>query len=282
LKQEVEERLTIGLNQYFAAQASGVCKFAITDAYSAIDNYFSAILIENDIVPSRIHKEKLKLVLDKFKFIFEETNISESTMYSFYDGWLKARYSASSFTPNETLDFLRLSYRIISRILKEIAGKHGRTPEDLEQELNVKIIGGEEHSFDAECSIIHEVYQQRLEELGERGIGSKLGNKMLNPSNFSNVSAFSDDLFTKQIIANDEHFGSVVAGFYKSFLELVDYISTKRMHNKIDFNEIPNFMLSIRLRYHGQTLEEIDKDWMEIINSAVEGIKKRQEKEKRE
>jgi hypothetical protein len=72
---------------------------------------------------------------------------------------------------------------------------------------------------------------------------------MLNPSNFCEVRVFTDDSITREIIVKDPKFGSAVAKFYQSFLELIVYIQNVRFKRGVDPDEITNFMLSLRIRY---------------------------------
>lgn len=52
MKTEVKDRLITALAQYLSAQAAGSSRFAIADAYLAIDNYLSVILLEKGTVTS--------------------------------------------------------------------------------------------------------------------------------------------------------------------------------------------------------------------------------------
>jgi hypothetical protein len=278
MKPEVKERLIIGLVQYLSAQSAGSSRFAVADGYLAIENYFSAILLDKGIDPTRNHKQKLNLMLSHCGTLLQKAEATQNALEKFYDCWQKVRYSSLIPTPNETLDFLRLSYRVISAITEELANRNGKSYEELEEELYAEILGNRWSSFDEEIAYIHEAWQQEAEIQGEMGIGSKLGNKMLNPSNFCEVRALADDSTTREIIAKDPEFGSAVAKFYQSFLKLIVYIQNARFKRGVDSDEITNFMLSLRLRYHGQTMKEIAEDWGKMITKALEAIEKDQVK----
>jgi hypothetical protein len=282
MKPEVKDRLVTGLSQYLNARSAGSSRFAVSDSYLAMDNYFSAILIESGIEPTKNHKHKLELVLSNYSTLFDKAGITKDSLQLFYDFWQKVRYSSTIPSPNETLNFLNLAYHIISIITEEMAKRDGKSANELEEELYIEVLGSRWSSFDEECSYIHEMWQQELEMKGEMGYGSKLGNKMVNPSNFSDIAVFSDDSVTKKIISEDTEVGSAIAKFYQYFLKLVVLIQNTRFKHDLDLNDIPNFMLSLRLRYHGQSMEEITNDLSKIISQVIESINKRESQNNKE
>ncbi|MEJ5284731.1 MAG: hypothetical protein WHS77_06720 [Brevinematales bacterium] len=273
MKPEVKDRLITGLAQYLSAQSAGSSRFAVADGYLAIDNYFSAILLIKGIDPTRNHRQKLDLMLEHFGNLMGKAEISKNDLEKFYECWQKVRYSSVIPTPNETLNFLRLSYRVISAITQEIAYLYAKSADELEEELYAEVLGSRWSSFEEECRYIHEKWQQEAEIQGEMGYGSKLGNKMLNPSNFCEIRVLADDPVTKDILANDSEFGSDVAKFYQSFLNLVVQVQNTRHKRGIEPNEVPNFMLSLRMRYHGQSLKEIAEDWGKMLVNAFKQLK---------
>ena len=275
MKSEVKDRLITGLSQYIFAQSDGSVRFAVADGYLAIDNYFSALLIDSGIDPTKNHKKKLDLVFDNFNNILIEVKIPKSDLLDYYDCWQNVRYSSKIPTPNETLKFLRLSHKIITAISGELAKRYNKSSDQLEDELYAEVMGEHWTSFDEEISIIHERWQHEAESQGERGYGSKLGNKMLNPSNYCNIFAFADDEITREIIAKDQEFGSKIANYYETFLDLIVYVLYARAKRGVKENEITNFMLSLRLRYHGQSMKEIAEDWFKMVSDTLKLIDKK-------
>lgn len=273
MKTEVKDRLITGLAQYLSAQSAGSSRFAVADGYLAIDNYFSAILLDKGIDPTRNHRLKLDLMLEHFGNLLGKAEITKNDLQKFYECWQKVRYSSAIPTPNETLNFVRLSYHVISAITRELACRYAKSTNELEEELYAEVLGSRWSSFEKECSDIHEMWQQEAEIQGEMGNGSRLSNKMLNPSNFCEIRALADDPVTKDILANDSGFGSAVARFYDSFLNLVVHVQNTRYERGIEANEIPNFMLSLRMRYHGQSMKEIEEDWGKMITKAMDSLK---------
>lgn len=275
MKPEVKDRLVTGLAQYLSAQSAGSSRFAVSDGYLALDNYFSAFLLEGGVDPTRNHRKKLDLVLVHLRGLLKAALNIESDLSEFYDFWQKVRYSSAIPTPDQACKFLRLSFRVMSAITGELARRDGRPVSELEDDLYTEVLGGRWQSFDEECSYIHEMWQQEAEIKGEDGYGSKLGNKMLNPSNFCEIRALADDPVTREILASDSSVGSRIAQFYQSFLSLIVQMQSARHQQGVDANEIPNFMLSLRLRYHGQSMKEIAQDWTKIIASVAGSLSKR-------
>lgn len=165
---EVKDRLITGLAQYLSAQSAGSCKFAIADAYLAIDNYFSAILLDAGIDPTRNHLKKLELILSQFGNLIREAGTTEGELRQFYTWWQKVRYSSEVPTPNDTLNLIRLSSRVMSAITQKIACQHDKSVDKLEEELYKEVLGTRWSSFEEKCAEIHEMYQGRAEVLGEK------------------------------------------------------------------------------------------------------------------
>ena len=141
MKPEVKERLIVGLIQYLNARASGSTRFAIADGYLAIDNYFSATLLDSGINPPKNHKHKLKLMFKDHIALLQRAEVSQEDLEEFYNNWQRVRYSNFIPSPKEALNFLRLSYRIIHTIIEEFAHKDGKSYEELEEELYMEIMG---------------------------------------------------------------------------------------------------------------------------------------------
>ena len=271
MKPEVKERLIVGLIQYLNARASGSTRFAIADGYLAIDNYFSATLLDSGIDPPKNHKHKLKLMFKDHIALLQRAEVSQEDLEEFYNNWQRVRYSNFIPSPKEALNFLRLSYRIIHTIIEEFAHKDGKSYEELEEELYMEIMGSKSPKV-REIGAIREEWQLRYESLAEMGIGSKLGNKMINPANFCDIFVLTEDPITKEIINSNVKIISVISEFYDKFLRLIEDIQDLRLETRCTPNEFANFMLSLRLSYHGATMEEIIKEWAEGIKSVLKKL----------
>jgi len=269
MKPEVMDRLVTGLSQYLNAKANGTSKFAIADGYLAVDNYFSAILIDIGVEPTRNHKRKLSLVWQHFGNAFTENSISKSEVEDFYNRWQEVRYSSTVLDSISTIKYLRISAQILRIVSNELAVKYGLSKEVFEDQIYVDLLGSRWSSFDEECAQIHDKWQSDAENDAEAGFGSKLGNKALNPSNFCDILVMADDLVTKDILSADPEIGSAIANFYDSFLKLIELIEISRQDKGVDDNEIPNFALSMKIAYHGQSIAEISKIWKNMIVQIV-------------
>lgn len=225
-----------------------------------------AFLLDLGIEPTRNHKKKLDLFIANCGAILKSCNLHEKKLEDYYKIWLKIRYShKKEILPKETVDFINNSRRLIKSIQNQIALRNKIEESGLENEIYEKILGGRWLTFGKECGIIHEKWQQELEVAGEMGRGSRLGNKLANPSNFSDVFASADDEVTRKILAEDEAIGVRIAKLYDFFLYLIDSMIIKRKEQGAKDNELTNFFLSINFRYHGITVDEIVNQFLGAI-----------------
>lgn len=222
MQPEVRERLITGLAQYLSAEAAGSSRFAVADGYLAVDNYFTALLLDAGIDPTRNHKRKLELAFQHFSQVFVDAQATRDEVELFYEAWQETRYSATLPTPGQTIHYIRLAYRLLSEITNYLAARDGETKEALEEDLYTEVVGSRWATFEEQVSHVHDAVQQEIEDMGDRGIGPKLTNKILNTSNFCDVRVLSDDATTKQIVSTDPFFGKEVGEIYAKFLRLVD------------------------------------------------------------
>lgn len=237
-----------------------------------MDNYFSGLLLDLGVRPNFNHVRKLEQMFENAPGLFQQLGLGRADFDPFYTIWQEVRYSPKNLSPQEAIQYLRFARDVMTAIRREIAGRHGLDDAQLEEMLYAEVMGARWSSFDEACGEIHERWQMEAERAGEMGYGSKLGNKIMNPSNFSDVRAFADDEVTRDLIANDAEFGSRVARFYDDFLHLIVAVQLRRAEAGITPEEVSNFMLSLRLRYHGQSTEDVAKDWGLRIAAALERV----------
>ena len=271
IKKEVKDRLITGLLQYYSARSAGSTKFAISEGYLALDNLFTAILIEHGINPTKRHTKKLKLFCSNFGDILSKSGTSYEDLKDYYDWWQKTRYSTKTPSPGKTVYFLRLTRKILELILEEIGKRYGTSGEDLENELTLEIFKG--YDIQYELDIVQETWQNKLECLGELGIGSKLINKIINPSNFSGLFIFSDDPIIHEIISEDLELREMIAKIYNDFLTIISHIFAKRSTRLVNPNDLLNFTFMLKLGYHGQSAEEIADDWTKTLDKIIDPYK---------
>jgi len=265
LRRDVKDRLVTGLIQLLSAEASGTSKFMISEAYLAMDNHFAAILIDNGINPTRNHLKRLELMLCHFGTLLAKHEISERSLRGLLKKWQDVRYSTARFSPNEALSCFRLSHHVIRVITEYLASKHGRTVERLEIELFKEAFGGRWLGFEEQCEYIHQVWQQNYEDLSERETGTRWGGKMLNPSNFCSIGVFAEDEVAKKILKSKE-VATEIADFYQSFVKLVVHIQNIRGRYVAGSDDLPDFVLSLKLSYTGQNVKETIEDWKRFLS----------------
>lgn len=275
MKAIVLSHLQTGHQQLLAAQAAGVAHLAVADAYSAVDNFFSAALLQHGHVPDRNHKKKLEVFLGAFGPLVARSGIEKADVTAFYRLWLDCRYSRVAVQPGQAVQLLRLARDTTNAILQDIAEAEGITVEKLQDQLYTAVLGSRWTAFDEVVSEVHEQWQQQAEYYGEQGIGSKLSNKILNPSNFADVRAFADDPITQEIIAQDADVGRAVGDLYHRFLRIVVSLQLGRMARGVPREQVTDFMFSLRFRYHGQSEEEIARDWGQMIARALHRLSSR-------
>ena len=111
----------------------------------------------------------------------------------------------------------------------------------------------------------HDHLFSEAENFGEM-MGSKLGTKMASATNFSDFDFIAGDSITREIIEEDEQIAAHAAKVYMGFVRLAEEIREKRLWKIMDgkeeptkeqINIAPNFMFSMKAKYHGQSIEEI-------------------------
>jgi len=269
-KAEVFDRLLIGFEQFLRAQAAGSIRVAYSEGYASIDNYMHAFLIDLDINPGKNHKRILDLFIQNSNSIIEDCGLTENMLEDYYKTWLDIRYShEKDIIPKQTVDFINYTRSLIANIQNQICTRNNKNPEDLENEIYKKLMSARWLTFEKECGLVHEMWQQRLEAAGEMGRGSKLGNKLTNPSNFSEVYATADDEITRKILAEDDKIGYAIGKLYNSFLNIINSLIFKRKELGIEDNELTNYFLTIKFRYHGMTIEEIGEYFLKPILKVI-------------
>lgn len=71
----------------------------------------------------------------------------------------------------------------------------------------------------------------------------------------------------------DSKFGDTVGDLCSSFLKLVRHMIDSRLEQGVNSDECMNFMLSVRLSFHGESLEQISDDWTKIISNSAGALK---------
>lgn len=279
MQREVKSRLLTAIQNLIVAQGEGGAKFAIADAYLAVDNAMSAALIDRGIKPTKTHTIKLERFLGTCSHILERAEVPQEGMITFLKKWHECRYSPNIPKASEAAYYCQWAYRIIHETIREIADRNRIDPWKLEEELYEEVRGKRWQSFEHECSWILEMWQQKLEYWAESGYGSKLGNKMINPAFYSNVVAYADDDITTEILATDKEISNQIVKFYKKFVEMIWAIYGKRLEQGAD--EMLDFTFSLKLSFKGRSGADIQKETEEMFTKAFEFLEKKLEEEKK-
>jgi hypothetical protein len=269
----VMDRMVTGLSQYLSAEAAGSGRSAISDAYQSVDNFFAALLCECGEQDSRIHGVRLQTVLDKFGGLLQNSGVTSGDLKKFLECWKDVRYGTCPLTPAEIREYLTLAHSTIAAVICEIARRNSMSSDKLEEELYQQVLGGRWTVFNEAQDHAHEFFQMDAEAAGERGIGSKTGNKLTNPSNFCKIESFADDALTRGIIADDPEIEPLAGKLYKCFVELVSHIELMRFVNGVSSEEVSDFMMSVRLGYHGVNMKEFSEDVNRAISEALSDLK---------
>ncbi|MFA0658154.1 hypothetical protein AB4619_03350 [Vibrio splendidus] len=269
---DVEVKLIKGLEQLIAAGSAGIGRSVVADGYSAVDNYFSALLISKNLDNPFNHRKKLGIALNLIGSDLKAAGIKQQKIIDFYDVWQKTRYSMEPISPSDSFKYRNLADTLCSIVSAQIAKSEGICVEDLSEKIYTSLLGGRWQAYQESLSHIHEHWQSQLEQLGESGYGSKLGNKLANPSNFCELTLLSDDEFIKKALADTEVVNIEVAELYNSYLNLVTKLVNFRGEQGVELNDIPNFSLSLRMRYSGETAEETGSRFGSAFAQAIAQI----------
>ncbi|MBB3148774.1 hypothetical protein FHS21_005222 [Phyllobacterium trifolii] len=280
---DVVLKLALALQYAHHANFAGTPRQAIADGYSAIDAALSALLAHDKIDPPRIHKHKLDQVRKAYPNMLapKVTRRGNSASYSpggdwtsiesYYRQWLESRYSRFDLPPAqassrvvETHQFVNAAMRVIARKMKISAPKLNERA--FEQAFGVK------HSeLGLAVGMMHDRLFSDAEQMGEIH-GSKLGTKLASTTNYCELDIITGDALTQAIIGEDEEIAMEGARVYAEFNKLAEKIIEKRLKkilgNREDeasdreaLNLSPNFMLSMKARYHGATVKEMGDRW---------------------
>ena len=290
MKPETIEKMAIAEQFTHHAKYAGVARQAIADGYSAIDAMFSAILIEKDETPPRNHKAKLDRVRRLCPNVFNERieqNASGGVSYSgelqwdsienYYREWLRSRYEVFDLTPGEARGRVAEALRAQNFVIAYLAEQDGTDACELAEEISISAYGYLYSQTTEAISMAHDLLFSEAEQLGEM-MGSRLGTKMASATNFSDFDFIAGDAITREIIEEDEQIAAHAAKVYMGFVRLVEEIREKRLFKIMDgeetptkeqLNLAPNFMFSMKAKYHGQSVGEIGQGLAAVMARAL-------------
>ena len=263
------ENLLNATEQLQSCDSNGTTRGVVTDAYSCIDSCWSALSHLVGVTPSRNHKQKLDAMFPSISNALAANNISYGEIESLYKLWLDVRYSQANVTPNEAFRRRMNAHSVFTSTLTEVAKHDGLSADDLEKKLYTSLIGDRFQAYQEAVSWLHEKYQQDAEIAGESGYGTKLGNKLANPSNYCELSIVSDDAITRDILAKEEIINDEVLTLYDAFLKVVIKLDEARHNRGVSADDVPNFSLGLRVRYTGASIQELGERWGKTVAASL-------------
>jgi hypothetical protein len=273
INKKIWENLLNATEQLQSADSNGTTRGIIIDAYFCIDSCWSALIYSRKKSHPRNHKQKLDLA---FPFIADNLyskNITYNKVVSFYKLWLETRYSQKNISPNDAYKQKLMAHSIYSLTISSIAEIAKIKIPELKKELSINLLGGHYETYREIIGFLHENYQHTLEMAGELGNGSKLGNKIINPSNYCMLSLVSNDKITREILSQEDSIHKEIAVFYDTFIKLVLKIEKLRFEKGVPINDISDHSLGLKVRYSGGTLEEMTERWAKIFKEIFHEIK---------
>lgn len=266
---EVLIKLGISAAQVESARSAGSIRYAVSEAYSGVDNAFSALLIHRKVEPDFNHKRKLDQVRKTAEELAPAAKTDWERVEQIYKLWLDARYKKIDLSPTDSLDITRVCGRLQEAIFERVGADVGLSAREVEEEVYRSMWGGRWRRADEHISNVHDYWQDRLERAGEEGYGHRLGNKLANPSNFSSTLILADDEVTNAILNEDDELGHFIGHMYHDFLRLVVLMQNTRAARGVSVDQAPNFMLGLRFSYRGQSVEEMAEDYANIFGGAI-------------
>jgi hypothetical protein len=285
--------LTLSIARLYGHHAhfSGTARQAVADGYSAVDAAFTALLRNAGLKQPRNHKHKLDLVRETFPNVFDAVTIENGSavthipgtdwdsLEAFYREWLASRYERFEMGAAVSSSRVREALNVVGAAIRYIAADTGISSEELEARVSTHAYGFDFSEVSASVGDAHERLFAEAEAVGDVH-GSRLGMKMAATTNYCDLDVMAGDSLTRAIIRDDKAIAEEAARIYHAFVGLIEQIQAKRLdaisggkpHDKCnvaEINQSPDFMLSMKARYHGGTTVEMGARWFGRITSAL-------------
>jgi len=238
-----------------------IARWILNNTIELLDNCIIALLIYKGLkIPEKL-EERVKLAMEPLSEIIGVDIVEElEKVLPLLSSRPLARISVSELTE---------ICSVVQRVFEGITGHlkaQGVIVEDFTE--NVRKLLEEEKKYEKEIGYVHEAKQSEAELLGEMGIGTKLGNKIANPSNFSWVYVLTNDVITQEILNKNEEIARTLGNIYKSFLDIVESIREERISGKACPYKSTDFRLIIALEHRGKTIFEMVEEFLGILDKA--------------
>lgn len=298
-----EVTFSLALARQFSHHAdfAGTPRQAVADGYSCIDAALSALLKHEEIDPPRNHRQKLDMVrkLHPDMLAFHVVRRRNSTTYSpggdwasieaYYRQWLASRYSRFDLSASVASSRVVEAHQFLNATMRIIARKRKVNVWKLYKQVSRQAFGYDNSQLGNALGAMHDKLFFEAERMGE-AYGSKLGTKLASTTNYCQLDIVTGDLLTQTLIKEDEEIADEGARVYLKFNQLVEKIIRKRRQKISErsgdtaaqdaLNESPNFMLSMKARYHGATVKESGEKWGRVLADGL-SMSSRKHKKKR-
>jgi hypothetical protein len=285
-------KLSLARQYLHHANFAGTPRQAIADGYSAVDAVLSALLIHDGIDPPRNHKAKFDLARRNCpdalaaEVITRKTSSSYSpgadwdSLEEFYKEWLASRYDPFEMDAATASARVREAGTASSAAIRFLAKAEGIDSRQLAKTVCELAFGYEFSQASIAVGEAHEYLFNEAERLGGLGV------KFASTTNYCALDIITGDELTQAIICEDEEIARDAAALYHSFIELVEKIDERRLHrisggkpspkcSREERNNAPDFMLSLRARYHGGTIEQLGERWGKVLGAGMAAISKK-------
>lgn len=285
--------LTLSLARLYGHHAhfSGTPRQAIADGYSAVDAAFTALLRNAGIKQPRNHKHKLDLVRSTFPTVFDAATIQHGnavthipgtdweSLEDFYNEWLASRYDHFEMSAAVASSRVREALNVVGAAIRWVAAEAGLPTEELEAQVSTRAYGFDFSEVSASVGGAHDRLFAEAEAEGDAG-GSKLGMKLAATTNYCDLDVMASDALTQGIVRDDREIAEEAARVYHAFVELIDRVQAKRLDvisggkpygkcTVAEINQAPDFMFSMKARYHGGTTAEIGARWFGRVTKTL-------------
>jgi hypothetical protein len=291
--------VTLSLARLYGHHANfaGTPRQAIADGYSAVDATFTALLRQDGVKQPRNHKHKLDLARKHYPRVFDALVIKQGSatlhipgtdwdsLEEYYREWLASRYGKFEMSAAMASSRVREALNVVGAAIRHIAAKENMTSDDLETLVSTTAFGFDFSEVAVSVGDAHDRLFAAAEAAGEEH-GSRLGTKLAAATNYCELDVMAGDQLTQSIIRDDKEIAEEAARVYHAFVDLIERIQAKRLDaisegkplEKCSVSEInlsPDFMLSLKARYHGGTTVEMGVRWFGRLGKKLaEALKK--------
>jgi hypothetical protein len=280
VKDEVVNCLVHAIQYLNNSSFSGSPRHAITEAYSAVDAAFSAVLRDGGVLPPRNHKEKLRKIRNLYPKLLDSytemiagggiqcgQGVAWDEIEAFYEDWLKARYEQFSAEPIDARIRCIEAHRVFACAIRFVAKNNDLDVFGFEEKIKSLAFGFLFSKADIAVSDVQERRCDAAERYGEMH-GYPVGARLSDTSNYCRISISANDALTQMIVEEDALIAEECSQFYEQFMRIVEHVQNKRhdalaqapvnQNNAMEEpDSTPNFMLSIKVSFHGQKISEL-------------------------